>query len=796
MKNLLKALAITAIIATMTTAQTSAVWNGTADISWYNSIATEFTLTTAEELAGLAQLANSGTSRFRDFQSGRNITVKLGANIMLNDTTNWRSWSPTNAPRNAWVPIERFFGRFDGNGYIISGVYIRDNTSGSFTHNAHGFFRDSRGSVNNLGIVGVFVSAIHNVGVLVAENGGTIDNCYVIATVRAGASWAENIGGLVGMNNSGGGEIINSYFDGIVSDGGFSNVRNLGGLVGHNAGNITNSYSTAIVSGDWRNAGGLVGRGQGGTITNSFYDSQRSGQSDNNGGSIPRTTAQMRQRGTFVGWDFENIWYIEEGVSYPYFQNRNQGIILPEYTFVYTGDPIRISSPIRYFDRGNEFLLTENTDFRTSYTNNTNAGVATVVITGIGRYSFEITKHFRINKRDINVIWGDSTLQWHGAVQAPTATSIDNERFPLSVSGNGREIGENYIATATLLNSDDNIVLHNTQKQYSIIRRTIDVEWEEIKEPFIFNKMVQYPRAITHSITRQDGSVLEIPFAEMGRQSAAGRHLLQAVPRVDDNIRTNLSLTINQFKEYDILQRPLNVVMRDRNNNVADTVVADTTIRVSGNLFDYIESILDFDNFATDTIRNETDDRSVLQGRPRIAIQNLNNNSRTLRNDGLILDRNIVLPIGERFLVTVITDSITADNYTILERNIAITISERFITLSTDPRENVSISNTKKSDNRYGIKFAVNPVSDKAEINVVLPNNEKATETKIVIYDMTGNVVWAGASTGSATGGAFVWDLRNPAGRFVTNGTYLVIAEAKDRNGRTHRYSAKLGVRR
>ena len=796
MKNLLKTLAITAVIATTTTAQTSAVWNGTADTSWYNSIATEFVLTTAEELAGLAQLANSGTSRF-SAATGRAVTIKLGANIMLNDTTNWRDWSHTNAPRNAWVPIGTansgfaglsFTSNFDGNGYVISGVYI--NSSGL----RQGFFGNVAGyKINNLGIVGAFVSAGSEFGVLAGSTGGDaiIDNCYAIAIIKARGDWLESIGGLVGRNNFG--AISNSYFDGIVSDGGFSNVRNLGGLVGHNTGNITNSYSTAVVSGDWRNAGGLVGARVVGTITNSFYDSEKNGYRFHIS-EMSKTTAQMRQRGTFVGWDFENIWYIEEGVSYPYFQNRNQGIILPEYTFVYTGDPIRISSPIRYFDRGNEFLLTENTDFRTSYTNNTNAGVATVVITGIGRYSFEITKHFRINKRDINVIWGDSTLQWHGAVQAPTATSIDNERFPLIVSGNGREIGGNYIATATLLNSDDNIVLHNTQKQYSIIRRTIDVEWEEIKEPFIFNKMVQYPRAITHSITRQDGSVLEIPFAEMGRQSAAGRHLLQAVPRVDDNIRTNLSLTINQFKEYDILQRPLNVVMRDRNNNVADTVVADTTIRVSGNLFDYIESILDFDNFATDTIRNETDDRSVLQGRPRIAIQNLNNNSRTLRNDGLILDRNIVLPIGERFLVTVITDSITADNYTILERNIAITISERFITLSTDPRENVSISNTKKSDNRYGIKFAVNPVSDKAEINVVLPNNEKATETKIVIYDMTGNVVFE--RRGNPRGYPTVWDLRNSAGRLVANGTYLVIAEVKGASGRIYAYSAKLGVRR
>ena len=105
----------------------------------------------------------------------------------------------------------------------------------------------------------------------------------------------------------------------------------------------------------------------------------------------------------------------------------------------------------------------------------------------------------------------------------------------------------------------------------------------------------------------------------------------------------------------------------------------------------------------------------------------------------------------------------------------------------------VSIRNIKRTDNRHGIRFAENIVSDNAEIFVNLPNNERAVETKIIVYDMTGNVVHS-ASTGSATG--VVWDLRNTAGRFVANGTYLVIAEVKDRNGKVYQYSARLGVKR
>lgn len=42
---------------------TASVWNGTdVDINWYNDTETSFTLTTAAELAGLAQLVNGGNN--------------------------------------------------------------------------------------------------------------------------------------------------------------------------------------------------------------------------------------------------------------------------------------------------------------------------------------------------------------------------------------------------------------------------------------------------------------------------------------------------------------------------------------------------------------------------------------------------------------------------------------------------------------------------------------------------------------------------------------------------------------
>jgi len=107
-----------------------------------------------------------------------------------------------------------------------------------------------------------------------------------------------------------------------------------------------------------------------------------------------------------------------------------------------------------------------------------------------------------------------------------------------------------------------------------------------------------------------------------------------------------------------------------------------------------------------------------------------------------------------------------------------------------------SINGTKKSGKHYGIIFAVNPVSEQAEINVILPNNDRAVETNVVIYDMVGNVVFEEKATNRTPVCRVIWDLRNPAGRFVANGTYLVVVEAKNINGRIYRYSARLGVKR
>jgi len=112
--------------------------------------------------------------------------------------------------------------------------------------------------------------------------------------------------------------------------------------------------------------------------------------------------------------------------------------------------------------------------------------------------------------------------------------------------------------------------------------------------------------------------------------------------------------------------------------------------------------------------------------------------------------------------------------------------------LTGDECDVVAILDTTKLNNHYGIKIAPNPVSDNAEINIILPNNEKVVEMKIAIYDNTGNRVFIKSGKYSS----FKWDLRNNNGRLVSTGTFIVVIEAKSINERVYNYSAKLGVKR
>lgn len=140
------------------------------------------------------------------------------------------------------------------------------------------------------------VTGIASVGGLV----GTLDS----ATISS--SWAfvnvtgteDAIGGLVGLVVGGTSSISDSYAAGSVTGRDY-----VGGLVGlHAAGAINRTYSTGLVTGR-DHVGGLFGSATG-TVSNSFWDTDTSGQATSAAGT-GKTTAQMNDIATFTaaGWD-------------------------------------------------------------------------------------------------------------------------------------------------------------------------------------------------------------------------------------------------------------------------------------------------------------------------------------------------------------------------------------------------------------------------------------------------------------------------------------------------------------
>lgn len=241
-----------------------------------------------------------------------------------------------NSNSSGWTPINGFTGKFDGKKHTIKGLWISLSSIsnvGLFA-NIQGSSDNKRASVSNLfvniskkGITGG--SSVG--GICGSLSYGNIENCMVTGDI----SGYQYVGGIVGRNND------NYYSSSIISQCASSgNIiatdDEVGGILGYRYGScsIENCYSIANVKAEGSYSSSAYGIGYSaencyfaGTIsgtgdvypigvynTNSYYDSEKTKISGKQGAL---TTKQMKQQASFQGWDFDNIWTIQEGVDYP-----------------------------------------------------------------------------------------------------------------------------------------------------------------------------------------------------------------------------------------------------------------------------------------------------------------------------------------------------------------------------------------------------------------------------------------------------------------------------------------------
>jgi len=328
-------------------------------------------------IVGVAGCGGGNNLEIRDWYDLDIVRENMrGSYILMNDLDSITAGytelaSPTANEGKGWQPIgsiavnDAFVGSFDGQGYEICDLFINrldesdvglfgvvetggavENVGvvngnitgyeavGSFVGYNRGTVRNSCARGNVAGdlyvgsLVGVNDGTVSNsyssgsltgrdgVGGLLGKNEGTVSNSYSIGAVNGN----HFVGNLVGVN---GGTVSNSYTSGTVNGSGF-----VGGLVGRNEGAVSKCYSTGSVTGD-EHIGGLVGQNLYGVVSNSFWNTQTSGQATSDGGT-GKTTEEMMDITTFTGagWDITAVdpgetnptytWNIVYTVTYPF----------------------------------------------------------------------------------------------------------------------------------------------------------------------------------------------------------------------------------------------------------------------------------------------------------------------------------------------------------------------------------------------------------------------------------------------------------------------------------------------
>ena len=199
-----------------------------------------YQISTAAQLARLAELVNAGTAPY----------AEAGKFYLLMNDLNISGY----ASGEGWVPIGKntspytaFKGSFNGNGKTITGLTI--NRPGTDYQGLFGYLDAPAAELKNLGMARASISGRSYVGGVAGYiNSGTVQNCFVTGSVSGGNS----IGGIVGATIFG--MVQNCYMDGSVTGWGAS----VGGVAGSTASTVQNCYVTGSVIGD-SEVGGVTG---------------------------------------------------------------------------------------------------------------------------------------------------------------------------------------------------------------------------------------------------------------------------------------------------------------------------------------------------------------------------------------------------------------------------------------------------------------------------------------------------------------------------------------------------------
>jgi len=269
------------------------------------SAGSPYLIATLNNLYWIADQANNLSNDF----TGKYF--KQTADIDASTTAGWNSgagWNPIAAGTSAM-----FFGSYDGQGHIITGLTVNRPTT-----NCVGLFGYlGYGTIQNLGLVSASINGFEQAGGLIGyvDHGGSIINCYTTGSVNASNQIA---GGLIGgyeYNTSG--SIHNCYSSCSVNSPSVA-----GGLIGsflYNSNTISNCYAIGTVSGS-SFIGGFIAQSNGSETPNYCFWNTNIYPTDN-GSATGKTTTELQTQATYTGWTFgSGNWAYTTGKNnnYPY----------------------------------------------------------------------------------------------------------------------------------------------------------------------------------------------------------------------------------------------------------------------------------------------------------------------------------------------------------------------------------------------------------------------------------------------------------------------------------------------
>ena len=189
---LILALCFTLLPTAAFAADSTDAWDGTADTSWYtdHEADTEYRITTAEQLAGLAQLVNNKTASV----SFEGKTIYLDNDLDLSGC----QWTPIGNGSN----FGRYFaGTFDGQYHKITNLHHHSTGDELIRNGLFGVVSDG-GTLKNLLVIDADIAS--NDGSLLAGiladwvDGGTVENCYTSGKIENNVG-DKMVGGLIGQ---------------------------------------------------------------------------------------------------------------------------------------------------------------------------------------------------------------------------------------------------------------------------------------------------------------------------------------------------------------------------------------------------------------------------------------------------------------------------------------------------------------------------------------------------------------------------------------------------------------------